>query len=202
MIFELIFAIDDVPVYLVSERIQNIIMNKSTKKFMKIFKTYTGNTLFGMLGMLVMTMARKEFLLNSDFGVKRTYDNPWYWIVSIGLYLSMIIGAVIATTIDALPVAIYSGIMMRVQVLQQYVGGIGNYNDFNSVLKEKIDKERIKKCVIEYSKILELVKKTERAFNGILLTQIILSSLIVSTALYQMSGVRFHHLFLYYLKLL
>lgn len=196
MIFELIFAIDDVPELLVPNEVQNRIMKRSIKKFMNISKFYTGNALLGMFGMFMMTLIRKQFLLNSDFGVhQREYDNPWYWIVGVGLYLSMLIAAVMAVTIDALPAAVYSGIMMRVQVLQQYVGGIGDCKDFNSVLKEKIDKDRIKRCVMEYSKIWQLKKKAEKAFNGILLTQIILSFLIVSTALYQMSGVRFAHNF-------
>lgn len=194
----LIFLIDSYPEYFAPPKEQFEIMKNATRKFMRIFKTYTMNACFGMSSILIIKITQKEFMVNSDFGVTCQYSNPLYWIVCFGLYLTMFTAALMAITIDALPAAIYSGIMMRIQILQHYVSEIGTYNDFNTVLKEKLNKDRIKTSSIEYLKIWQLVKMAEASFNGILLTQIILSFLIVSTALYQMSGVRLNFLYFFH----
>lgn len=185
--FELIFSIDYIPDFLAPKGVKHEIMGKVNKRYAKLWKIYSGNVWIGMINVWLLTILSKEIYMQADFGIEKRYDNPMYWIVSTFIFIGSMFGATMAMTMDSLPAGIYCGIMMRIQVLQNYVEQIGTRKVKD---KHKFDQLMIKKATIEHAKITDYVRKAESTFNGVLLVQIILSFIIISTALFQMSGVR------------
>lgn len=202
-ILKLLKDIDDVPEKFVTNAEGSAIMKEAKKTCIKPLTIYLYAVSSVMLVMYISSIPTQTYPFKMDYGVTAKWSNPWYWITWLYSCCSAIHGAVSSIMLDTLMAGMFCGICMRVQALQMYLSKIGKRNEERGrEFFELFDKSYVNDGITEFQTLIRLTKTTEQAFSSIIFTQILFSTVVICTALYQLASVNLFHdpdkLFIYF----